>query len=119
MVCACVLWVMAGFLFLPAAFGQGKAASPKSFATPKEAASALAAAYQKGDSKAVAEILGDKARRMVLSGDPVIDQHERAWFLSLYADGHEIVAADDRRAVLQLGKDGQPYPIPLVKKGAR
>jgi len=118
-VCAYVLWVMAGLLFLPAAFGQGKGAPPKSFATPKEAASALAAAYQKGDSKAVAEILGDKARRLVLSGDPVIDRHERAWFLSLYKEGHEVVADDDKSAVLQLGKDGQPYPIPLVKKGAR
>ena len=118
-VCAGVLWVMAGLLFLPAAFGQGKRTSPKSFATPEEAARALAAAYQKEDSKTAAEILGDKAQGLVFSGDPVIDRHERAWFLSLYAEGHEVVADDDRSAVLQLGKDGQPYPIPLVKKGAR
>jgi hypothetical protein len=66
----------------------------------------------------VVEILGDKAWRLVLSGDPVIDRHERAWFLSLYQEGHEVVAEDDSRAVLQLGKDEQPYPIPLIKKGA-
>ena len=110
---------MAGFLFLPAAFGQGKSIPQKSFTTPEEAASALAAAYQTGDSKTVAEILGDKARRLVFSGDPVIDRHERAWFLSLYQEGHEVVAEGKRRVVLQLGKDGQPYPIPLVKKDAR
>ncbi len=118
-VCKCVLWVMAGFLFLPAAFGQGKGILQKSFATPEKAASALAAAYQKGDGKAVVEILGDKARRLVFSGDPVIDRHERAWFLSLYQEGHEVVADSESRVVLQLGEDGQPYPIPLVKKDAR
>jgi len=118
-VCAYVLWMMAGSLFLPAAFGQSKGGPQKSFASPEEAARALAAAYQKEDRKAVAEILGDKAQRLVLSGDPVIDRHERGWFLSLYNEGHEVVADGDKSAVLQLGKDGQPYPIPLVKKGAR
>ena len=118
-VCACVLWVMAGCLCLPAAFGQGKAIPPKSFATPEEAIRALAAAYEKEDPKTVAEILGDKARRLVFSGDPVIDRHERAWFLSLYQEGHEAVADGRRRVVLQLGKDGQPYPIPIIQKDAQ
>jgi len=116
---ACVLWMIMGFLFLPSAFGQSKSVPQKSFATPTEAARALAAAYRKGDRKAVAEILGDNGGRLVLSGDPVIDQHERAWFLSLYGDGYEVVADGRNRAVLQLGNDGQPYPIPLIKKNAR
>jgi hypothetical protein len=67
----------------------------------------------------VAEVLGDKARRLVFSGDPVIDRHEREWFLSLYEEGHKVVADGNRSAVLQIGKDRQPYPIPIMKKGAR
>ena len=117
-VCACVLWVTAGFLSLPA-FSQGKGNPQKSFATPEEAARALAGAYRKADRKTVAEILGDKAKRLVFSGDPVIDQHERDWFLSLYREGYEVVAEGKNSAVLQLGKDGEPYPIPLIKKDAR
>jgi len=76
-VCAYVLWLTTSCVCLPAAFGQGKDASPTNFATPEEASNALAVAYQKGDSKAVAEVLGDKARRLVFSGDPVIDRHGR------------------------------------------
>ena len=117
--CAWVLLVTAGLLMHPAAFGQGKSGPQRTFATPAEAAKALGAAYRKGDPKAVADILGDKAWRLVFSGDPVIDRHERAWFLSLYEEGHEVVAERDTRAVLQLGKDEQPYPIPIVRKGER
>ncbi len=118
-VCACLLVWVAGFLFIPAAFGQSKPIPPKSFATPEEAVKSLAAAYETGDSKTVAEILGDKAERLVFSGDPVIDRDERAWFVSLYREGHEVVADGARRVVLQLGKTGQPYPIPLIKRGAQ
>lgn len=114
----CVLGILAGLLWFASAYGQGQGTSSRSFATPEEAASALAAAYQKDDRKTVAEILGDKAKRLVFSGDPVIDRHERAWFLSLYREGHEVVADGDTSAVLQLGKDGQPYPIPIIKEGA-
>ncbi|MGE5849017.1 MAG: DUF2950 family protein [Candidatus Methylomirabilota bacterium] len=117
--CAGVLLVTATLLVQPAAFGQGKSGPQKMFATPAKAAKALGAAYGKGDPKVVADILGDKAWRLVFSGDPVIDRHERDWFLSLYKEGHEVVAESDSRAVLNLGKDEQPYPIPIVKRGVR
>ena len=112
-----VLLLASLWMDAPNAFGQGKSGPQKVFPSPEAAAKALGAAYQKGDPKAVTEILGDKAWRLVFSGDPVIDRHERAWFLSLYEEGHEVVADGGRSAVLQLGKDGQPYPIPVIKKG--
>jgi hypothetical protein len=114
-----VLLLASLWLDAPNAFGQGKSGPQKTFASPEAAAKALGAAYQKWEPKAVAEILADKAWRLVFSGDPVIDRHERAWFLSLYEEGHEVVADGSSSAVLQVGKDGQPYPIPIIKKGAR
>ncbi len=117
--CACLLLVSAGFLCESVAWGQGKSGPQRTFATAGEAAKALGEAYQKEDLKSVANILSDKGWRLVFSGDPVIDRHERAWFLSLYREEHEVVAESDRRAVLQLGKDEQPYPIPIVKRGKR
>jgi len=53
--------------------------------------------------------------RLVHSGDPVTDRYEREWFLSLYRERHAVVYENDDRAVVQLGKDEYPYPIPIVK----
>jgi hypothetical protein len=106
-------------IFVSPAFGIGEKASQKSFPSAEDAVQALSTAYKRGDPKAVAIILGDKGLRLVSSGDPVIDRYEREWFLSLYRQGHEVVAESDSRVVLQLGKDEYPYPIPIVKEGER
>lgn len=101
------------------AFGQGKNGPQQMFASPATAAAALAAAYEKGDRKAVAGVLGDTAWRIVFSGDLVIDRHERNWFWSLYQEAHAVEVESGDRAVLTLGKDAIPYPIPIVKRQAR
>ncbi|MBP1778181.1 MAG: hypothetical protein H6Q86_4192 [candidate division NC10 bacterium] len=58
-----VLLLVSLWLDAPNAFGQGKSGPQKLFASPEAAVKALGAAYQKGDRKAVAEILGDKAKK--------------------------------------------------------
>src|SRR5512136_2932440 len=111
-----VLLLASLWMDAPNVFGQGQSGPQKMFPSPEAAAKALGAAYKKADTKAVAEILGDKAWRLVFSGDPVIDRHERAWFLSLYREGDEVAAESGARAVLTIGKDETPYPIPIVKR---
>jgi Protein of unknown function (DUF2950) len=44
-----------------------------------------------------------------------LDRHEANWFRSLYEEGHE-VELQGNKAILSLGQDKQPYPIPLVKE---
>jgi hypothetical protein len=115
----CVVLMITGSLFLDSALGKEAVVPQKTFTTAEEAAEVLGVAYKRGDNTAVARILGDKGLRLVSSGDPVIDRHEREWFLSLFREGHAVVFESEDRAVLQIGKDECPYPIPLVKKCKR
>jgi hypothetical protein len=108
--------MLIGYITPTSTFGKSQAQPQKSFGTAEEAASALASAYKSADSKALVEILGPKGQRLVSSGDPVLDRIERDWFISLYDEGHEIIPENRNRAVFQLGKDEQPYPIPIVKR---
>jgi hypothetical protein len=120
-----LIWIaLATFMlsayFVPAtAFGKGKTQPQKSFPTAEEAAQALADAYKSADRKVLVEILGPKGQGLVSSGDPVLDRIERDWFISLFEEAHEIVPENRSRAVLQLGKDEQPYPIPIVKRAGK
>jgi hypothetical protein len=108
--------MLSGCLLPVVAYGQGRMKPQKGFPTPEKTAEALAGAYKGAHREALAAILGPSGHRLVSSGDPVVDKLERDWFVSLYEEGHEILPESESRAVLQLGKDEQPYPIPMVKR---
>jgi len=88
------------------------------FASPDEAAQALDTALKAHDTKAVLAVLGEAARDLISSGDPVADQATRERFLESYAAAHSFEKPDDDHAVLQIGADEWPFPIPLVKSEA-
>jgi hypothetical protein len=86
------------------------------YSTPEGAVSALGTAYARDEMKDISEILGDEGHRLISSGDPVIDRQEANWFRSLYKEGHEVELQGNAQAILNLGRVGQRYPIPLVKE---
>lgn len=106
-------------LFIASAAGLRAAGAPPATAFPSAhaAAAALGAAYEAGDAAAVAAILGDRNQVLVHSGDPVIDRHEREWFLSQFRKGYKVEPDGSQRAVLEIGSRDEPYPIPIVKAG--
>lgn len=114
---ACLMVVITGDLFLESALGEEKVSDQKFFATADAAVEALGKAYEGSDLKSVARILGDEGMKLVYSGDLVIDDYEHAWFIALYREEHEVVFENDDRAVLNLGREEYPYPIPIVNKG--
>jgi hypothetical protein len=94
----------------------GAAARQKSFPSPEEGVGALIDAARKDDDKALLEILGQDAKPIIDSGDPVADRQTRERFVTSYEEAHSLVKEGDDTVVLQIGKDEWPFPIPLVKE---
>ncbi|MGY4474108.1 DUF2950 domain-containing protein [Bradyrhizobium sp. USDA 3364] len=90
------------------------ARAQQGFPNPEDAASALATAVKAGTSRAMLKVLGRDAADIIESGDDVADANARQRFLSAYDDKHAIKADGNKKAILILGKDDFPFPIPLV-----
>jgi hypothetical protein len=58
-------------------------------------------------------VLGRGAADIVESGDAVADTDTRQHFVAAYDAKHSVVMEGDRKAILMLGKDDFPLPIPL------
>ena len=92
-----------------------EAAEEQRFATPDEAVTALVAAAKDGDTNALHAIFGSAARELV-SPDIVQATAERKAFLRHLAEKVVVVRPSETKAVLQIGANGWPFPIPLVKQ---
>lgn len=95
----------------------GAAAKQRHFATEDEAVAALVNALKASDSKKLLDILGAGAKPLVNSGDPVAQRQARQQFVQAYEQSHSFETSGDR-AVLEVGADKWPFPIPLVKDTA-
>jgi len=89
----------------------------KTFPSAEVASSALAAATQSNDEKAMLEILGPEGKEIVSSGDAAEDAQSRANLVQRYQEMHRLVKEPDGTTVLYIGAKNWPMPIPLVKKG--
>ena len=90
----------------------------KTFATPAEASHALHAAVQAKDDKALTQVLGAKAQKLVNSGDSAVDKSAADSFARKYDQMNRLVAMTDGSQVLYVGADNYPFPVPLVKDGS-
>jgi hypothetical protein len=97
---------------------MGAAARQQRFSTPEEGVQALLEAAQKNDTKALLAVLGPEAKGLVDTGDSVANQTSFERFVKAYEEGHTLAQAGDTKAVLQMGKDEWPFPIPLIKDSA-
>jgi hypothetical protein len=107
-------------MFLVGAVGSHEtlaAAKQQSFASPEEAVKALVDAMKAGDLKALSAILGPAGRPLISSGDAVADKQARQRFVEAYEEANKLEKAGETKAVLSVGKDNWPLPIPVVKKG--
>jgi len=107
---------LAGALLLSAA-GAGAAERQKTYGSPDEAVKDLIAATRAHDQKAMLAALGPEAKALVYSGDAVADRAAQERFVKAYDEANKLDPQGDAKAVLSVGKDNWPFPIPVVKAG--
>ncbi len=90
----------------------------KRFSSADEAMQAFVAALRADDKKALLGILGSDGRKLLSSGDAVVDRQNRERFLKAYDTANKLVVNGDT-TMLKIGDDDWPFPIPLVKGGER
>jgi hypothetical protein len=88
----------------------------QSFKTPEEAVDALVSAAKSHNRKGVLSVLGPDAVDIVSSGDEVADRSDRDRVLEAHDAKHQVVMEGPDKAVLVLGNQDWPFPIPLVRK---
>jgi hypothetical protein len=90
----------------------------KQFDTPKQAADALIQVAANFDPAAAKEILGSDSEDIVASEDPVEDKNRAIAFAEKAKEKNsiEMDKKDPNRAILLVGKDDFPLPIPIVKR---
>jgi hypothetical protein len=113
-----VCWTLAVCLY---AAPQPKQPGQKGFASPEEAAQALIQAAEGYDLPALLEILGPDSRDLVASEDPVADKNRAVEFARLGRENHSAVVdpKNSHRAVLSIGNDSWPLPIPIVDRNGK
>lgn len=104
---------------------QDAPASPqakgKEFDTPKQAADALVQVAANFDVAAAKEILGPDSEDIVASEDPVQDKNRAAAFAAKAKEKMSVQTdkKNPNEAIVLVGNDDFPLPIPLVKKNGK
>jgi hypothetical protein len=99
--------------YAPAGFARQPAT--RTFPTPEAATTALYVAVQHEDDAAIASILGSD-RRLVSSNDKRQDRRDRERFAEKYRQMHRLAQEPDASAVLYIGAENWPFPMPLVSE---
>jgi len=93
----------------------------KTFPTSQAAADALVQAAAKFDVSELLAIVGPNGADLVVTNDQVQDK-ERAAMFSAKAQEKTSVAQDPKnpnRAILSVGNEDWPYPVPIVKRNGK
>jgi hypothetical protein len=91
------------------------------FSTPQEAADALVNAAEKFDETSLIDIFGPKGIDVVFSGE-IAQDRDRAEEFAKEAREKKTVSIEPKngaRAFLLVGKEDWPFPVPILKSGAK
>lgn len=116
-----VRFIFVGLLFAGCALlapSSEVRAAQRTFPSADAAVSALVEAAKAGGRKQIDPLFGAGASAVLPSGDPVADREAREQFVARAAERTHLERVGDDFAVLSVGNDDWPFPIPLVKESA-
>jgi hypothetical protein len=105
-----------GLIATPASLAMAAAMQQKTFATPAAAVDALIAANRANKMRELLAVLGPEGAKLIQSGDPVADKGGRERFLAAYDEAHKLELDGQDKAILIVGREEWPLPIPLVRQ---
>jgi hypothetical protein len=110
-----------GLILAAALLHAAPQAGDRTFASPQEAGAALLAAAEHNDTAALMRVLGAGSKDIVESGDPAEDKSSRAQFTERARARMkvEIEPGNPDRAVLVVGENDWPFPVPLLRRSGR
>ena len=89
--------------------------TPRTFASPAEAGSAIFEAAKVGDQTTLLAIFGPEGKEILESGDAVQDKNTRELFVAAYTRMNRWDANQAGGEILYVGADNFPFPVPLKK----
>jgi hypothetical protein len=91
------------------------AAEAQTFTSPQEAVNALVAAANNNDTNAIHAIFGPAGHELI-SPDVVQATEEYKTFVQRLTEKTQLFNHSESNVVLEIGADGWPFPIPIVKQ---
>ncbi len=93
-------------------------ADPASYGTPFDALDAMVSALKTGDGTGALTVFGPENKGLISTGKATEDARNRAALLALYSEGYRMEPQEDGSVVIAFGRDGWPFPVPLVRGDA-
>lgn len=114
----CTALALAAACAMPLA---AQATAQERFDTSEAAAQALIDAVASHNTVRLTALLGPQAKDILTSGDPTQDRAEQEEFARLARAKHrlEVSAMHPNRAILAIGDEDWPFPVPLVRKNGK
>ncbi len=90
-------------------------AAARSFTMPDQAVKTLLEAARSGDPGQIAVLFGARGAELFSSGDEIEDKNDREAFAAMAEEKTRLDQAEAGRAILHVGQQDWPFPIPIVK----
>jgi hypothetical protein len=87
------------------------------YASPEEAAAALASAARSHDQTTLSAIFGKGSEKLLSSGDQYADEEQQRRLAAAYDEKHALVPEGPERMELHIGNNDWPLPILIVQRG--